>query len=367
MNSKVRNANLKGPQQDGLFAARAVSLPYGFALAELPVVSKPNNRHRAAFTLVELLVVIAIIGVLVALLLPAVQAAREAARRNTCTNNLAQMAKGLHNYESAQQVFPPGCRWAEAGQGDANNYGWSLHAILLPYLDDFTYQNTLDESTVHSGVNVDVMRNSMPPIFGCPSHADRYVDVSSFGVEAEGLLTTNYAGVSGSYDLDDPDTFVDTGAAGDEGHVAINGLLFAMSKVKAKDVTDGLSNTLALGERTNNLRSWLKGAAYESSNPVDEELTSKSHLGMFSSKNATFPINADDILYCYAIYGDQFVAACPQGRTCDFNDLYFGSFHPGGAVFAKADSSVHFISENISMTVYRRMATGNGGEIIPEF
>jgi len=349
MNSKVRNANRKGPQQGGLFAARAVSLPNGF-------------------TLVELLVVIAIIGILVALLLPAIQATREAARRITCTNHLAQMAKGLHNYESARQEFPPGGRWAEAGQGDSNNYGWSLHAILLNYLDDPTYHDTLDLETVHTNVNVEVMRNSMPAIFGCPSNADRFVDIMSFGAEAQGLLTTNYAGVSGSViDLDDPDSHIDTG--GSEGIVAINGLLFAMSKVKVKDVTDGLSHTLALGERTNNLRAWLKGASYdETSDPADDSLLSKSEVGMFSCKNVSYPINAEEGLYCYAIIGDNTVEACPEppGRTCKFNDLAFGSFHPGGSIFAKADSSVHFINENISMTVYRWMATANGGEIIPK-
>ena len=89
---------------------------------------------------------------------------------------------------------------------------------------------------------------------------------------------------------------------------------------------------------------------------------------MFSCKNVIYPINADPALFCYSVIEGQNVSLCPDppGRTCKFNDLFFGSFHPGGAVFAKADSSVHFIDENISMVIYRAMATANGDELIPE-
>ena len=312
-------------------------------------------RPLHGFTLVELLVVIAIIGVLVALLLPAVQAAREAARRMQCTNNLAQIGLALHSYESARTMFPPGGRW-----GDGSNvYGLSLHAILLPYLEDASYHDIIDPSDMHALVNLELGRTAMPAVFGCPSDPERFRDIMTVAEGTAGLLSSNYAGVNGAVvDPVDLDSYLPTG--GSEGWVATNGLLYPMSEVKAKDVTDGLSHTLALGERINNLRGWLKGASYEQS-PTTE-------LGTFSSKNVTYPINADPILFCYAMIEGQSVSACPDtpGRTCKFNDLYFGSYHPGGAVMVQADRSVGFLNENISLPVFQAMATANGGELFEE-
>ncbi len=309
-----------------------------------------TKLSRRAFTLVELLVVIAIIGILVGLLLPAVQSAREAARRMQCTNNVRQLGLAAHNYESANRRLPSG--WVANNIHGEPGWGWS--AALLPFMEGNNLHNQIDfripiEDSSHAQVRVTVV-----PTFLCPSDPgpnifeiaagdghDHEHDGFAIGRGFGGLgnnpataLTTvddppeklfpvaksNYVGMFGTIELEDAPYKGD-------------GIFYGNSRIKFRDVTDGLSNTLMVGERSSRLGGsiWL-GNIPEAAEPHARILGVADH-----SPNA------------------------PQGHFDDFS-----SYHPGGANFMRADVSVTFLSDNIDLQVYQAMATRAGGEVVSQ-
>ena len=288
------------------------------------------NRPRLAFTLVELLVVITIIGILIALLLPAVQAAREAARRLQCSNNLKQIGLALHNYHTAHKSFPCGAGMAPYSEGMSQGYcsiGW--HVDILPYIEQ--------QSLYEGGPAVAL------PVYVCPSAGEVVADL---GDPRPG---TSYFGVTGAgkngrfKDLEDSHC----------GDYYTDGVFYPLSSTRVADIRDGTSNTLAVGERTYVIRSWKSGTLWET-NP-------DTKVCVYSAKNVRWPINIslDEVGY-YA-----FDSNAPSGapKTLLFNDVMYGSRHPGGAQFAFADGSVHFLPETIDLTVYQDLATIDGGEV----
>ena len=166
-------------------------------------VDRPATRR--AFTLVELLVVIAIIGILVALLLPAVQAAREAARRAQCTNNLKQLGLALQNYHSAKKEFPPGMmRDLAGGKGNYADPRFSVHGLLLPYMENQPLYDQLNwKSSWETNVHTAVRRTKIPE-FLCPS-TDKvdatYYYLNNSYVLGPGEYMTHYKGVMGAKGL----------------------------------------------------------------------------------------------------------------------------------------------------------------------
>ena len=287
-------------------------------------------QRQRGFTLVELLVVIAIIGILIALLLPAVQSAREAARRMQCSNNLRQIGLALHGYHESFRSFPPGAKW-----GSGSNYtDLSLHVWLLPYLEQKnTYDNIDPTIPVYNGVNRELGKQ-IASFLLCPSDGRQPYDPFNESYE---WLTTNYVGVMGPgrrsnfVDLEDSHC----------GNYSTDGIFYPYSGVRIAHIRDGTSNTFAFGERFYELRVWTKGAYYDGS-PT-------SHVCVFAAKNIRWAINSDPEATCYR--------NCSHGVTCLFNDLFFGSRHPGGAHFVMADGSVHFVNETIDLTLYGDMAT----------
>ena len=190
-------------------------------------------RTRRGFTLIELLVVIAIIAVLVALLLPAVQQAREAARRTTCRNNIRQLALALHNYQSSHRVFPFGVLGISGNPQD--NY--VLHTWMTMILPDVDQQPLYN--SYNCNVRFDNPVNAMAvhtvvPVYVCPSVV--------VPVQDDRFAPSHYAGNAGTVPGND------------------DGVLFPLSKISFRDLTDGSSNTIAAGEITYEIGGWARGA-----------------------------------------------------------------------------------------------------------
>src|SRR5262245_7784139 len=189
---------------------------------------------RDAFTLVELLVVIAIIGVLIALLLPAVQAVRETARKMSCKNNLKQLGLAMHNYESAFRTLPAGYAYRASPQGNALGFSWG--ALSLPFLEQTAVQEEFNFSLpIYDDVNR-IVRERHLPVFLCPSDAksiDGFVVMSD-----EKYAMASYVANFGPPDLD-------------ENQEQRLGVFSRNSATRLADIVDGLSNTLMVGEREN--------------------------------------------------------------------------------------------------------------------
>lgn len=355
------------------------------------------KRNEHGFTLVELLVVIAIIGILVALLLPAVQAARESARRNSCTNSEKNIALAMLNYESAQQVFPPGATYTST---QANGPGW--HFIILPYLEDkalfdivsdavdqYKIDNpTLDIDFGSPDLGSPPLREINVKIYQCPSDPEPFAD-EAFGAPA-GMPSVSYAGVMGStgahYEYVQNDSTIGFGgrcktSGGDwdcvgaiglgTEYLNTDGMLYPQSRVRAGQVSDGMSKTYLIGERWYIQRLWSQGVRYAGASGVEADIPKNAVAGTFSyaNKNITprVPINANLDTVGYAVYHEPESArpGLPQGakEIVGHSNLPFGSFHPGGANFAYTDGSVHFENDDIDDAVYIARGSRNLGDI----
>lgn len=295
------------------------------------------RRAKRGFTLVELLVVIAIIGILIALLLPAVQAAREAARRCQCRNNLGQIALAMASYESVFKSLPPGVidtvgPIQSIAQGQ--HIGWLAH--VLPQIEQKNAYNLVDFSaSAYAPANASV-RNWGARLFICPSDGG--------ATQSSGLGTSNYAGCH--HDVEAP---IDAGN---------HGVLFLNSHVRLADITDGTSQTIL----------------------ISEKLVTPSDLGWLSGTRATLrntgsPINASSRGGLLAQIGDVpgwAAPAQPGTLTSPPNAnaaLVVGGFessHPGGAQSAFADGSVQFLMDSTSQAVLSQLGHRADGKLLDE-
>ncbi|MEX1228608.1 MAG: DUF1559 domain-containing protein [Planctomycetaceae bacterium] len=325
--------------------------------------SRILTRRRRGFTLIELLVVIAIIAVLIALLLPAVQQAREAARRSQCTNNLKQLGLAMHNYHDTYQFFPinmyggyGGCNTAWVNNVlsmngtvtpyQQNGKPWSFHAYLLPYIDQANFYNTLNPGNlpISGSGQMDVV----VPVFVCPSDGNgpRLIESTSYTTGSTNVSITNYKGVMGSswnwgayvnnvVSYFCGDAFVDN-----------NGLFPLFTNMRPRrfeSVKDGMSNTLVMGESVVN-----KTFATDGNGPGWSWMNSAE-----ANATAAVPINT---------YNHK----SPSSTTWDVR-WSFASPHEGGAFFLLGDGTVRFLSENMSLFLYRNLSTYDGAEVLGEF
>jgi prepilin-type processing-associated H-X9-DG protein len=289
--------------------------------------------------LVELLVVVALIAVLVGLLIPAIQAAREAARRTQCANHLRQHGTALMEYESQYRSFPPAARIHDREK----SLSVSWRVLVLPQLEESALYDALGPTT-DGGLTSREPGAARVALFFCPSASPP---------PPLGYPLSNYETITGGkkhWTLD--------GYCGD---VAIDGVFYPGSGTRPGEVSDGTSHTLAVGERIYLTRyDWMFGARWQDGGRT-WTAGPNQQMCVAAAKNVTFPINADPVAFGYEIYDEE----APQGakKEIHFNDLYFGSEHPGGAQFALVDGSVQYFGEDIDFTIYQAMATRSGDEI----
>lgn len=308
-----------------------------------------RKRQRIAFTLVELLVVIAIIGILLGLLLPAVQAAREASRRSRCANNLKQIGLALQNYHATYQKFPPSAPFLNAQK----NPSISWRVMILNQIDESALYSQIKPTTTGGATDWSFTEQKVDA-FLCPTALPPSQALGSD-------LPSHYAGVTGavrSLSSVVPGLTIDPTC----GNLFIDGFFVPEDKYKglpltasrAKKFGDGTSKTLAVGERTYIFENWMTGITYVSGFPPTKICSD-------AAKNIVYPINADLGTIGYYV-GDP---DAPTGGPFNLpkNDLFFGSLHPGLALFCFADGSVHVINQSIVMPTFKALATRDGGEV----
>jgi prepilin-type N-terminal cleavage/methylation domain-containing protein/prepilin-type processing-associated H-X9-DG protein len=305
-----------------------------------------NPTHaRSAFTLVELLVVIAIIGILVAMLLPAVQQAREAARRLQCSNQLRQLGLAVLNYHTACRELPMSfdgsgtTRYGPRPSPQENGHGWIVG--VLPHLeqqslyDKFNFNGTMESG---GGIKVAACQDAVKTqlsVLQCPSDASvRKLETKQWQWVGIEVATTSYKGVMGDSRMGTTSSFGGTPYCNDA-EAECNGLLWRTSYQypgRFESMRDGASNTLMIGEDLPEYN-WHSMWAYSN-----------------GDTNSTYtPLN--------------YKPSPPDPNTW-WEMRGFRSRHPGGAGFCLADGSVRFISESIAMDTYRALSTRNGGEVI---
>jgi prepilin-type N-terminal cleavage/methylation domain-containing protein/prepilin-type processing-associated H-X9-DG protein len=282
-------------------------------------------RGRSGFTLVELLVVIAIIGILIALLLPAIQSAREASRRMSCTNNLKHLGLGIASYETAFKFYPAGRVGCDDNNSDycGNNpmtkhVGTSALILLLPYIEQKSLYQLVDFKT---GMNIIdypslnarnlAVAQQRPSILICLTDTAKMLP-GDWGVSSYGLSFGKNGPPSIGYDV----------------KYANNGMFYYRSQIKIKEVIDGLSRTIFLGE------------------VYDGHLGEVSSAWAYAARHGLFRSTVNPL-------------NTRPGTGIVYNSLNgaFGSRHANGANFLYGDGRVDFMDENIDIDVYRARST----------
>jgi prepilin-type N-terminal cleavage/methylation domain-containing protein/prepilin-type processing-associated H-X9-DG protein len=329
-----------------------------------------STSRRGGFTLIELLVVIAIIGILVGLVVPAVQKVREAAARTQCVNNLKQIGLALHSYHDANRCFPPGYLDSNTSPNSTPDNdvgpGWGWAAWLLPYLEQGNlYKQINFKVTVGTGVNTSVSQVALP-VFQCPS--DPYQQAvpiydSNFTTPVATVAHGNYVGCNGWEECfygagGNPQSGPGTdGLGGGFGQAGV-GAFYRNSRVRMLGVTDGLSNTIFVGERSGD----HAPATWTGAMPG-------GRCPAWMASAAPTPYAAPPgPAYDNADFGEAFVLAhtnathLPNADFPLFDPDTFYSLHPGGANFLFGDGSVHFLTSSINPATYQALGTIAGGE-----
>ncbi|EMI44841.1 DUF1559 domain-containing protein [Rhodopirellula sp. SWK7] len=315
----------------------------GERMRELNQKGRLEFQPSRAFTLIELLVVIAIIGVLVGLLLPAVQAAREAARRLQCSNNLKQIALGFHNYHSAYRQLP-------RQQDPVNRHTWAVG--ILPFIEQGAIYERYDFDVAWNAVeNREIIQTNISTYL-CPTTPDNRSFANDGGFPT---ATTDY---------------VPPGSIAAEfnrsGHITRrknpNGMLKGSKVTRFRDALDGLSNTLLMTECAGRPQFFVKNRLGPSTNVNgcgNADVTqSLAKWGGWANPGHSIPI--------HGFQGDGLTCTGPYViNKTNNNEAY--SFHTGGLQINLADGSVRFISEQISADVFASLITYQEHEVVGEF
>lgn len=337
------------------------------------MITQMIQNARRGFTLIELLVVIAIIGVLVGLLLPAVQAAREAARRMSCGNNLKQVSLAVMNYESSHRCLPPSTVIDLAVTTTANNQAWGVHGRILPFLEQGNLASQVDLS--RGWDNQMTLDGMQVPVYACPSDpgSERVRDT---GAGRPNLFPTTYGFNFGTWFVYDPKTR----QGGD-------GAFFPNSFLGMNAFTDGTSSTLMAAE----VRAWTyytrnggppstaipetaadvlvaaqSGAEFKKGTGHTEWTDGRVHHTGFTS---TLTPNTRVVLQQDGNEYDVDYNSWQEGRhgkdgNPTFAAITSRSYHSGIVQVTLMDGSVRGIAETVDLGTWRALSTRNGGEIV---
>jgi prepilin-type N-terminal cleavage/methylation domain-containing protein len=300
--------------------------------------------RRGGFTLVELLVVIAIIGILVALLLPAIQQAREASRRTSCNNNLKQLGVALHNYHDVVGLLPFG--WSDRGAG------WST--MILPFMEQKNLYDTLDFQEGGPG-NWD---SGSPNQRACETRIKSFTCASAIGrdyINFNGIARRSpaaYRGVSSS--VADADDGGDSVVGVSMETRLLDGIFFVCSGIKLADVIDGTSQTYMVGESAFNEQISQDGQS------MDFWVIGSPQIDPCTCTGGTGGTEFSEFCGSTGVpIGARFIPAT-SGHV---KELSFSSYHPGGTQFCRADGSVVFVPYGIHYPVYKAQGSRDGREV----
>lgn len=338
---------------------------------------RPAHDKRLGFTLVELLVVIAIIGILVALLLPAIQAAREAARRTQCINHLKQISLATQNYLSARKTFPPGGHLCEIS---------GLYLDTIPYVEDENLYDQLDTSKnlwsrgSVSTANQVLIKKWEPPYLYCPSSplpkrilGAGPANIDNTNADMEGHPIAMYVGIAGATDGTINSAIYRQCVNAFRGIYCRNGIFYDESYTKPQEISDGMTKTMLFGEQSDwgqqktvpiqprDIRSGTTGGPFSStchsiwvSNPTNPQPYNLSEL---ASTNI-YAYNLSVVRY--RINEKEWTSLRSAGKS-DFGELNkpIQSAHSGGANVSFADGSARFLSDDVAVAILLAMGARN--------
>lgn len=346
-----------------------------------------SKHSRSAFTLVELLVVIAIIGILIALLLPAVQQAREAARRMQCSNNLKQQGLGLHNFHDTYNRLPPGAAndMQPFGIRTSPEWGVSWLGYIMPFVElgnafenaQLTQGNSYNSTAIVNTLGDGSGETPVFDIYACPSSS-----MPRVAPMAPKTMIADYVGISGAVNnfgsIIAPQGVDQFFSSSNYGAATINGVLHYNSQTRFADVSDGTSNTMIVGE----ISDWLyKDAATKfdyrpssrhgfhmgtkGTNGISTTVPNSSLARTFSLSTIRYKINPGNqqVFAGTATSGVRVEGSYASGGA----NVPLTSAHPGGVMMLMTDGSVRFLSETVDNVTLGNLAVRYDGNVVGEF